>query len=399
MARRLKILQIFNRYMQYGGEEGSVYRIGDAMQSIHDVEYFLTSTESWIARRGGNRIAMLADTFANLEIVRRLRRYQKIGRFNVWQIHNVIPTMSPLVYREAFRANIPVVHYLHNYRLFCANGFFLNHGEPCMRCAGGNFLPAVQTACWRNSRLNSGLMSAVILEMRAFGLFEKTAAWISISQRQKDIHASWGIPREKIEVIPHFYEAGESPLPPGSSESILFLGRLSSEKGVAQLIEAWSLLKTRGKQRLIIAGDGPERAALERLAQKLDAKNVEFRGFIDRNEQTALWRESRASVVPSIWEEPFGMVVLEAWSKGRAVIANRIGALPEIIDHGVNGLLAQPFSPEALASQMDEMLRNPDRASQMGLEGYNKLKSRYNREEWVLKLRNLYHKVGNELPL
>jgi glycosyltransferase involved in cell wall biosynthesis len=399
MTERLKILQIFNRYMQYGGEEGSVYRIGDAMQSIHDVEYFLTSTESWIARRGGNKIGMLVDTFANLEIVRRLRRYQKIGRFNVWQIHNVIPTMSPLVYREAFRANIPVVHYLHNYRLFCANGFFLNHGEPCMRCAGGNFLPAVQTACWRDSRLNSGLMSAVILEMRAFGLFEKTAAWISISQRQKDIHASWGIPREKIEVIPHFYEAGEPPLPPGSSESILFLGRLSPEKGVAQLIEAWGLLKTRGKQRLIIAGDGPERAALERLVQKLGAKNIEFRGFIDRNEQTALWKESRASVVPSIWEEPFGMVVLEAWSKGRAVIANRIGALPEIIDDGVNGLLAEPFSPEILASQMDEMLRNANRASEMGLEGYNKLKSRYNREEWVLKLRNLYHKVGHELPL
>lgn len=399
MDKRLKILQIFNRYMQYGGEEGSVYRIGDAMQSVHDVEYFLTSTESWIAKRGGNKLAMLADTFANLDIVRRLRRYQKIGRFNVWQIHNVIPTMSPLVYREAFRANIPVVHYLHNYRLFCANGFFLNHGEPCMRCAKGNFLPAVQTACWRNSRLNSGLMSAVILEMRAFGLFERTAAWISISQRQKDIHASLGIPRDKIEVIPHFFETEDPPLPPGSSESILFLGRLSPEKGVAQLIEAWSLLKIRGKQRLIIAGDGPEKAALERLASKLNAKNVEFTGFVDRTEQATIWKECRASVVPSIWEEPFGMVVLEAWSKGRTVIANRIGALPEIIDNGVNGLLAEPFSPESLASKMDEILRDGDRAAQLGMEGHKKLKSRYNRDEWVIRLRNLYHKVSNELSL
>src|SRR5271154_2636218 len=122
---RTKIMQIFSRYEHYGGEEGSVYRIGDAMQDEWDVEYFLASTAEFINSPIHEKITIPLRIFHNPDVARRLRRIQGIGKFDVWQIHNVLPAMSPVVYTTAFKLRIPIVHFLHNYRFGCTNGFFL----------------------------------------------------------------------------------------------------------------------------------------------------------------------------------------------------------------------------------------------------------------------------------
>ncbi|HEY5792069.1 MAG TPA: glycosyltransferase family 4 protein [Chthoniobacterales bacterium] len=385
----MRILQIFNRYLQFGGEESSVYQIGDALQSLHEVEYFLTSTESWITRRNGNRLAMLLDSFHNQYVLNRLRRYQTLGKFDIWQIHNVLPAMSSAVYAEAFRQGIPIVHYLHNYRLSCVNGFFLNHGEPCMRCIQGNFFPAFQTACWRDSRWQSGAMGAVLMQMRSLQVFQKVARWVAISQRQKEIHVQMGLPEERIHVIPHFLECHVPPLPPSKEPVILFVGRLSVEKGVFHLLNAWARLKTKSAQ-LLIVGDGPERPALEAQAAKLSLHGVSFRGFLSPEQQTELWRRAVASVVPSIWEETFGKVVLEAWGRGRPVIGHRIGALPELIEPGVTGLLAATGDAGALAGAMDQLLANPASSAEMGRQGHAMLLEKFSRERWLSQIRKIY---------
>jgi len=219
--RRLRILQIFSRYLEYGGEEGSVFRIGDALQDHHDVEYFIGSTEDLLG--AGGRTSFLAPFRAwhNQAVAQRLRRYQELGKFDLWQIHNVLPGLSPSVYQAAFTLGVPIVHYLHNYRLSCTNGFFLNHGSPCERCLGGNFWPAFETACWRNSRLISGFMGLILRKIRQDGLFTKTAAWIAISEAQKQKHVAMGIPANRIHVIPHFYEHREPP--PAPKQPLLLL--------------------------------------------------------------------------------------------------------------------------------------------------------------------------------
>jgi len=219
--RRLRILQVFSRYLEYGGEEGSVFRIGDALQDHHDVEYFIGSTEDLL---GGHRfVSPLAPVMAwhNSKVARRLRRYQELGRFDFWQIHNVLPGLSPAVYREAYSLGVPLIHYLHNYRLGCANSFFLNHGLPCQRCLQGNFWPAFQTACWKNNRWISGFMGLILRKIRQDGLFTKTAAWIAISEAQKQKHVAMGIPANRIHVIPHFYEHREPP--PAPKQPLLLL--------------------------------------------------------------------------------------------------------------------------------------------------------------------------------
>ena len=390
--RRLRILQIFSRYINFGGEESSVFRIGDALQENHDVEYFIGSTKEFLGPDTLSKIRAPFHAFYNLPIAQRLRKYQEVGNFDLWQIHNVLPALSPSVYQTAFDLNVPVVHYLHNYRMGCTNGFFLNHGQPCERCLGGNFWPAFQTACWQNSRLISGFMGLILRHIRSIGTFHKVAAWISISDFQKKKHVEMGIPAARIHNIYHFYESSAPPPPTGPSGDTLFLGRLSREKGVDLLLRAWAMVKNRNR-RLVIAGTGPEESSLKKLSSNLNLTNVVFTGFLDKEQQASLWSNSSALVVPSIWDEPFGMVVLEAWAKERPIVAYAKGALPELIRHGVTGLLADPFSIDDLAKNIQELIDKPDLGPCLGRAGNHHLKKEFNRKLWLSRIAAVYQKV------
>ena len=390
--RRLHILQIFNRYLNYGGEEGSVYRIGDALQTLHDVEYFISSTADVTAGGAWTSWKIPLKAAYNSEILAKLVQYQEAGHFDAWQIHNIFPIMSPVVYHKALEWNVPIVHYLHNYRLSCVNGFFLNHGQPCQRCLSGNFWPAFTTACWRESRWKSGWMGLITAHIRSLPLFEKVFQWVAISEAQKEEHVRIGIPAEKIRVVYHFLEPEGAPLPPAPAKAptALFVGRLSVEKGVASLLEAWRLIGG-GERKLLIIGDGPERAKLERQAEGL--KGVQFLGFVTRNEQQEHWRQALFSVVPSIWKEPFGMTVLEAWAKGRPVVAHRVGALPELVRHGSDGLLARSDEVSDLAAQLDHFFSHPEAAAAMGLAGRRRLETDFSRKIWLQKIGEIYRQL------
>jgi glycosyltransferase involved in cell wall biosynthesis len=385
--RRLHILQIFNRYLQYGGEEGSITRIGDALQEIHDVDYFFYSTSQLIGEGLMSKLELPWKSFHNSEVLENLTRLQESRAFDVWQIHNIFPVMSPVVYEKAIKWDIPLVHYLHNYRLSCVNGFFLNHGQPCQRCLSGNFWPAFQTACWRNSHLQSGWAGLITNHIRRLPLFEKVFRWVAISEAQKVEHVRMGIPAEKIKVVYHFLEPEEAILPPSKSATVIFVGRLSLEKGVDKLIDAWKLVQG-GDRRLVIVGDGPERAQLLQRAAGL--KGIEFVGFVKKDDQRKFWQGARFSVVPSIWKEPFGMTVLESWSKGRPVVAHSIGALPELIEDGATGVLADPTSVNDLASKIDRLLSNSLLAESMGLNGRQRLEERFSRRRWLGEMASIY---------
>ncbi|MCE0497373.1 MAG: glycosyltransferase family 4 protein [Methylacidiphilales bacterium] len=386
-ARRLRILQIFNRYLQYGGEEGIVTQIGEALQEFHDVENFLTSSAEVTGNSVWSTLQIPWKSAYNADVLSKLRHYHQTGRFDLWQIHNIFPTMSPVVYERALEWNVPIVHYLHNYRLSCVNGFFLNHGQPCQRCLSGNFWPAFQTACWHESHLQSGWMGLITAHIRKLPLFERVFQWIAISEAQKREYVRMGVPESKIRVIHHFLEPKEAVLPASRSPTAIFVGRLSTEKGVHRLLEAWKLIQG-GERKLLVIGDGPERAGLERQAAGL--KGVVFTGFVEKSQQRQFWREALFSVVPSIWMEPFGMTVLEAWSHGRPVIAHKIGALPELIRDGVNGSLASPDDPGDLAHKMEQFFSHPEQSESMGLAGRLLLETQFNRDRWLREITEVY---------
>jgi len=386
---RPRVLQIFSRYREYGGEEGSVRRIGDALRIDCDVTTYTESSSDAFSGGFIHKGVSTLKAFSNWSIVKQLRRFQLTGNYDYWLIHNVFPVMSPAVYELAFELGIPVVHYLHNYRLGCVNGFFLNHGKACQRCMHGNFLPALQTACWHGSHVQSGIMGAITSCARRTNLFQRADHWIAISEAQKAEHVLMGIPAERITVIPHFLESAEEMPPYPREGDAVYVGRLSLEKGVDRLLLAWENIQHCGRT-LWIVGEGPERAALEEMAKNKWLRNVRFTGFLEHQQMARIWRNAACTIIPSVWKEPFGMVVLEAWAKGRPVVAHRIGALPEIITHERDGLLVAPELTQQLSEALLKIFFNPGVGEAMGQAGLNKLKTRYSKDLWLDSIRPIF---------
>ena len=232
-------------------------------------------------------------------------------------------------------------------------------------------------------------MGAITSHARSTDLFHRAYHWIAISEAQKREHVLMGIPAERITVIPHFFETNEE-LPPYPKEGdALYVGRLSPEKGVDRLLLAWEKIQHCGRT-LWIVGDGPERAVLEATAQSKKLRNVHFTGFLKHKEMDQIWKKAACSIIPSVWKEPFGMVVLEAWAKQRPVVAHEIGALPELITHNRNGLIVSSDSAQGLSESILEILLNPEASEVMGKDGFEKLKIRYSKSLWQDSIRPIF---------
>jgi len=392
---RPRILRIFGRYQQFGGEEAVAKRIHQELAGLMNADWFESSTGSLLGSSFSSRLAAPWKVIHNAAVVRSLRELHERNRYCAWEIHNVFPALSPGVYQAAFDLEIPVVHFLHNYRLSCVNGSFLNHGEPCERCIKGNFLPAVQTVCWRDSRLACGFMSMALTRVRRLKVFDTVSAWIALSQAQKALHLKMGLPDRTLHVVPHFLEfrqAEVSMLP--RNGYALFLGRLSPEKGVSNLLYAWKKLKSPGA-RLVIAGTGPEEGRLRRIIAENKLNCVELRGFVDSAQHRALWANAKFLIVPSIWHEPFGLVVLEALAHARPLVVSNLGSLAEIAAE--SGLVVDPDKPDEIADACDRLFRDTELAQEMGNRGVPRLRQVYNREVWLDKIRGVYASCGVQL--
>jgi glycosyltransferase involved in cell wall biosynthesis len=392
-----RVLRIFGRYQHYGGEEAVARRIQTELADVMDADWFESSTDEFLGKSFTSRLTAVFAAVHNAPVFRQLKKAQERNGYVVWEIHNVFPALSPSVYAAAFELGVPIIHFLHNYRLACVNGQFLNHGIPCTRCISGNFLPAVQTVCWRDSRIACAVMGLTLTRVRQLKVFERVAAWVTLSEAQKQLHLKMGLPEQRLHVIPHFLNVEPEQPPPICEDGYaLFLGRLSPEKGVQQLLRAWQNVRS-SNARLVIAGTGPDEPRLRALARDLNLTNVEFRGFVDRSRHGDLWAKSKFLIVPSIWHEPFPLVVLEAMAQGRPLVVSNFGSLSETV--GEAGLVADPFKSKELATACDKFLSGRDLADQKGKLAVGRLKQHFHRRIWMERIKQVYQCCGVNLPL
>ncbi|HJU82410.1 MAG TPA: glycosyltransferase [Acidimicrobiia bacterium] len=250
---------------------------------------------------------------------------------SVAHIHNTWFAISPAALAATHRAGIPTVFTAHNYRLACINGQLLRDGKPCQICVGTHPWAGVVYRCYRDSFLASSAAAGTLALNRRMGTWQKHVdVWIVLTTFMKEVLSATGIPGERIVHLPNFtFDPGPRSDPPSSSDTVLFVGRLSPEKGLEQLLECWAQSPPKDL-RLVIVGDGP----LAPLLSGQDLPGVEFRGRLPQSEIRDLMLGARALVVPSTWYEGQPMVVLEAMSAGLGVVASDLGGLPETIGEG-----------------------------------------------------------------
>ena len=318
-----------------------------------------------------------------------IRRLIRRHRPDVVHVHNLFPALSPAVIRAAAGEGVPVVMTLHNFRLMCLPATFLRDGRICEDCAGRLPWPGVVHGCYRGSRAQSAVLATSLALHRRLGTFERVRRFLAVSGFVRDKYIAAGFDPSWIAVKPNF--AWPGPRREGPGGFFLFLGRLSPEKGVATLLRAWR----EDLGRLLVVGDGPEAPRLRRLAPS----GVEFVGAVPPEDARRFVADARAVLVPSIWYEAFPRVVVEAYAAGVPVVASRIGALPEVVEDGVTGLLVEPGDPVSWAAAIERML-DDGLSEHLGEGAYRAWATRYTPEANLRRLEQIYAEVctGHETP-
>ncbi len=210
-------------------------------------------------------------------------------------------------------------------------------------------------------------------------------------------------PAEKIEVIPYGLDAEgfsreahpgafRREIGAGRDPLVGFVGRMTAQKGVDTLLRAFARVeKTHPAAKLILAGDGPDREALMRLARSLGLQRAMFLGW--RTDAANVLADIDLLAIPSRWEG-FGLVALEAMALGKPVAASKVSALPEIVVPSETGLLLTPGSIDEWAEGLTAILSDPKRAVDMGRAGRERVVNEFPVERMARRTAELYHSLG-----
>ncbi len=339
----LKILLCHNYYQQPGGEDQCFLSEGALLESEgHDVVRYTRHNDDIKDMR---QIQVAGKTIWNRQTYLQIRELIRREQPAIVHCTNIFPLISPAVYYAAAKEGVPVVQSLHNYRLMCANAYFLRDGKTCEKCVGKIFAwPAVTHACYKQSFAGSAAVAGAFAVHRVLRTFQRRVdVFVALTEFARGKFVEGGIPAEKLVVNPNFLSISSSP-GTGAGGYAVYVGRLSPEKGIDILLEAWSQLGQ--SLKLKIVGDGPLADQVRAAGQRDD--RIEWMGYQSPKRVLELLSDAACLIIPSIWYEGLPRTIVEAFAVGTPVIASRIGSLTDLISDGQNGFHFESGNAEDL---------------------------------------------------
>jgi glycosyltransferase involved in cell wall biosynthesis len=358
-----------------------VTSLSDEQIKIHELRFH---SRAWKMRGAPSPLTQAWRMWDNRESRRRLSREVAKLRPDVLLFHNLIPVASFGMYDEARKLGLPVIQYIHNFRPFSPSGTMWHGGKVHDESLHGNPWPEIFGRAWERSLIKTTLLAFHLRRLRLNGWLDAVDRWIAISEFIRDKFIEAGIPESKISTLRHCW----TPMVAEPSEQdqgyYLFLGRLVPEKGVGTLLEAWQKLERHLGQacpKLVIAGTGPEEFKV--MATAAHKRKIEYAGFVSGEAKQRLLAGCRAVIAPSIWWEPLGLIVYEAYDHGKPVIAARSGGLVETVQEGEGGFLHVAGSSDSLVEailKLEEIGHNG--RARMGMIGRKWLLKKASPEIW-----------------
>jgi glycosyltransferase involved in cell wall biosynthesis len=345
----MKIGIVHTSYVQRGGEDVAMEQEYDLLRSS-DVKVSLLHFKN-PASNMAKVINVFRSVFNYSSYIKTVQ-WIRLEKPDIIHVHNWHFRGSPAIIRAAKKHKIPVVHSLHNFRLLCPSATLFHHDHIFLNSLRVNFpWEAVYYRVYRNSMLQTFLLALTVWVHKHNGTWKSVARFIVLTSNAREIFLMAGkslnLTPEKIVIKSNFtndlaYE--EAP----RSGTFLFVGRLTFEKGVQTLLEAF---KNSGLP-LSIIGDGPLRHEVESAAAT--HSNITFMGFRDREYILRSMKKSTALICPSLWLEGNPITIIEAFSSGTPVITSRLGAMECMVTDRYNGRFFQPGNSEDLQKVLRE---------------------------------------------
>lgn len=358
----MRILQLTDDFGHTGGIQSAVRNTTDLLRREgHEVRIFDP------ADAGGAPLSR----WLSVRYLRRLRQDLARQAVDVVHAHSLSMRLSPLPLRAAAERGTPVVMTVHDFNYLCPRKWMIDPaGRPCVRGIGAACL-VLDCPSGRPGRRHLPYHGLRWLKIQLHRVLLRRLVDVFVAP--SEILAAWlrrglGVAPERIVHLPNFVPLPPASTRPGAGQDVLFVGRLSPEKGVDCLLRAFSTLSGRHpKTRLVIAGDGPARDSLERLARRLGMEGVTtFTGMLSHEQLHQRQTSARCCVFPSLWLENCPMGVLEGMAAGAAIVASRVGGIPELVRHGETGLLFERGDSSQLAAQLALILGDAALAARLG---------------------------------
>ncbi len=387
----MKILLIHNAYQRFGGEDSVVARESSLLsRSGHEVVTYEVSNDS-ISGLWGRVRAALGTIFS-------LRSYLAVGKAirelqpEIVHVHNFFPLISPSVFYACRRERVPVVFTLHNYRILCPTATLEHDGEVVRRSLEEGPWWALRQRVFQGSLAGTFVLCSMIYIHTRIGTWNRMVdRYITPSETSRRNFVDGGLPSNRLTVKPHFVEVDDGA--PRSRSGFLYVGRLSTEKGVSVLLRAIQALadsrRSIGKDLFCIVGGG-------HMEQHCRDAGIASTGEMQASGVQEMMRSATALIVPSVCQETFGLVIIEAYACGLPVIASRIGAFEELVVEGQTGLMFEPGNAQDLAEKIRWAAENPLEMMRMGTQARSRYEDRYTAERNIDLLVSIYREVADE---
>ena len=366
----MKILMVNKFLYPRGGSESYMLSLGAQMEKAgHEVEYFGMYDEK---NTVGNSMGLytqsmdfhstgMARFLYPFKIIYSFEAEKKIGKVldnfkpDIVHMNNINFQLTPSIFYAVKKRNIPLVQTVHDYQMICPNHLLYNFDKnvPCEKCVKGSHFHCLRNRCIHNSAVKSLIG---IIEAKFYSLlrtYRKVDLFICPGNfLERKLLSSKAFYKGKTHTIHNFINKEEfSCTETGSGNYIVFVGRLSKEKGVELLTKTAKLLP---KYKFVVVGNGPE----EKMVSGID--NVETKGFLTGKELTQTMADAKILLLPSVCYENCPLSILEAHSMGVPVVTMNSGGMAELVEDGVTGLLAQSAKPEEVARQIEKIMEDEE---------------------------------------
>ncbi len=345
----MKVVLVHNFYQIAGGED-SVFK-NEAEMLIRDGhEVVLYTKDNHAIKTTWQRMLVFFACIFSIREFLQFWRFISLKKPDIVHVHNYFPLISPAVFYCCYLRKVPVVHTLHNFRAICPTAILAHQGKIEERSVRGSAFWAVKSRVYKNSLLGSFSLYLMVSIHKKLGTWQRCVdKFICLTEFSKGKFTEAGWPIHKLSVKPNFLRSSAADIHPSKSGA-LYVGRLSEEKGIQVLLDAWKNIN----YPLTIVGDGP----LKNLVVTHDNPNITYVGFKSSAEVLELLQTAAFIVMPSTCYEGLPMVLIEAFSVGTPAIVSNIGGMKEVVQNEISGMHFKVADSEDLSKQVNKLIVN-----------------------------------------